>query len=200
MRIATAALAALVLAAPAFAAEVFDVDPGHSHVGFGVKHMVVSTVKGRFGSFSGTITYAPEDLARASVEVTIQTASVDTGIADRDAHLRNGDFLAADQFPTITFKSSRVERRGDGYVAHGTLTMRGVSREVSLPFTVNGPVEARGKTFLGFDVEPVTVNRQDWGVSWSKALDAGGLVVGNEVTLDLSVEAVKRQPEPAASP
>ncbi len=195
-RLALAGLALAALVPPAVAADTFNFDTSHTNVGFAVKHMVISTVKGRFNEFSGVITYDPQDVTKSSVEVTIKTASVDTGNADRDKHLRSADFFDAEKYPEITFKSTRVEKRGSGYVARGPLTMRGVTKEVELPFTVTGVInDPWGNTRLGAEVEPVKVNRQDFGVSWSKALDSGGLVVSDEVSLELAVEAVQKKAE-----
>lgn len=195
-RLALAGLALAALVPPAVAADTFTFDTSHTTVGFAVKHMVISTVKGRFNDFSGTIMYDPQDVTKSSVEVTIKTASVDTGNADRDKHLRSADFFDAEKYPEITFKSTRVEKRGNGYVAHGPLTMHGVTKEVELPFTVTGVInDPWGNIRLGAEVEPVKVNRQDFGVSWSKALDSGGLVVSDDVALELSVEAVKKKAE-----
>jgi len=189
-------LAAIALAAaPAVAADVFTIDPTHSNVGFKVTHMMVSKVRGGFTDFRGTIRLDADDMSRSSVEVTIRTASIDTGNPDRDTHLRSADFLDADQYPEITFASTRVEKNADGsgYVAHGELTVRGVTRDLSLKFSINGPVaDPWGNRRIGIEIQPITINRQDYGVSWSKTLDTGGLVVSDQVTLDLAVEATHK--------
>jgi polyisoprenoid-binding protein YceI len=186
------ALFAAILALPAVAADTFKIDSSHTDVGFAVSHMVISKVKGTFTDVAGTIIYAPEDLSQASVDVTIKVASIDTSNADRDAHLRGEDFFHADEFPHVTFTSARIEPRGDAYLAHGHLTIRGVRREVVLPFRVTGVIQDPwGQTRMGVEVEPITIDRTDFGVSWSKSLDSGGLVVGNEVRIEVSVEAVK---------
>jgi polyisoprenoid-binding protein YceI len=195
-RLAFVGLALAALASPAAAAEVFTFDTSHTTVGFAVKHMVISTVKGRFDDFSGTVTYDPQDVTKSSVEVAIKTASIDTGNADRDKHLKSADFFDAEKYPEITFKSTRIEKRGNGYVAYGPLTMRGVTKEVELPFTITGVInDPWGNTRIGAEVEPVKVNRQEFGISWSKTLDGGGLVVSDDVTLELSVQAVKKKAE-----
>jgi len=132
------------------------------------------------------------------VRVTIKTASIDTGNADRDNHLRSPDFFDAAKYPEITFASTRIEKRGDEYVCIGTLTIRGVSREVAIPFRILGVVrDQRGNTRLGVEAG-LTINRLDYGVSWSRALEGGGLVVGNDVKIELNVQAIKRA-APAAS-
>lgn len=190
-----AALALLPLAAPATAAVPFTIDASHSSIGFGVTHMLVSTVTGKFTDFSGTVHFDEADLTRSAVEVVIRTASIDTGNSRRDDHLRNSDFFDAEQFPDITFRSQRVERDGEGYALVGPLTMRGVTREVRIPFRLRGTItDPSGNTRLGA-AGRLTLNRQDYGVSWSRALDTGGLVVGNEVEIELSIQAIHQKKE-----
>ncbi|MCS6818199.1 MAG: YceI family protein [Blastocatellia bacterium] len=183
---------------PAWGADEFVIDPVHSSIEFSVRHMMVTNVRGRFREFSGTIVYDEKDITKSSVRVTIKTASIDTGNADRDNHLRSPDFFDAAKYPEITFVSTRIEKRGDDYVCIGTLTMRGVSREVAIPFRILGVVrDPRGNTRLGVEAG-LTINRLDYGVSWSRALEGGGLVVGNDVKIELNVQAIKRA-APAAS-
>lgn len=189
-----------VAASPVMAAEVYTIDPVHSTVGFTVKHMVVSKVRGNFETFEGTIHYDPEDVTNSKVSVTIQTDSIDTDNADRDKHLRSPDFFAADEYPTITFESTSVEKTDDGFIAHGDLTMRGVTKKVSLPFSITGEItDPWGNQRMGLEIEPVVIDRQDYGISWSKVLDAGGLAVSNDVTVDLAVAAVKKPEKEAES-
>lgn len=189
--VGVASLAAAVTGS-AVAADRYVIDTAHSKVSFVVSHMVIGKVRGMFDDFSGTITTNPEDIAKSRVEVAIRTASIDTGNDKRDEHLRSGDFLAAAEHPEITFVSDRVEKQGDGYVAHGELTIRGVSKPISLPFTVLGTIQDPwGNTRAGLEFEPITIDRQEFGVSWSKTLDTGGLVAGDEVRIELAVEAVK---------
>ncbi len=188
----------LVSFAPVWGADEFAIDPVHSSVEFSVRHMMVTNVRGRFREFSGTILYDDKDITKSSVRVVIKTASIDTGNADRDNHLRSPDFFDAAKYPEITFVSTRIEKRGDEYVCIGTLTIRGVSREVAIPFRILGVVkDQRGNTRLGVEAG-LTINRLDYGVSWSRALEGGGLVVGNEVKIELNVQAIKRA-APAAS-
>ncbi|GBC77504.1 Protein YceI [bacterium HR08] len=182
----------LALAVPARSADEFVIDPVHSSIEFSVRHMMVTNVRGRFREFSGTIFYDEKDITKSSVRVTIKTASIDTGNADRDNHLRSPDFFDAAKYPEITFASTRIEKRGAEYVCIGTLTIRGVSREVAIPFRVLGVVrDQRGNTRLGVEAG-LTINRLDYGVSWSRALEGGGLVVGNEVKIELNVQAIRR--------
>jgi polyisoprenoid-binding protein YceI len=186
------AMVGLALVGPAWSADEFVIDPVHSSIEFSVRHMMVTNVRGRFREFSGTILYDEKDIAKSSVRVTIKTASIDTGNADRDNHLRSPDFFDAAKYPEITFVSTRIEKRGDDYVCIGTLTIRGVSREVAIPFRILGVVrDQRGNTRLGVEAG-LTINRLDYGVSWSRALEGGGLVVGNEVKIELNVQAIRR--------
>jgi len=175
-----------------FAAD-WAIDPVHSNVGFKVTHMVISKVKGQFDDFSGTIkNFDGEKFSDASVEVTVQTASVNTQNDRRDGHLRSGDFFGADSFPTITFVSTKVTPAKDGkFQVTGNLTMRGVTKPVTLDVVYNGMVPmGDGKAKAGFSAT-TTINRQDWGVSWSKNLDAGGLVVSDDVDLIFELELNK---------
>lgn len=181
-------LGLLLLGTTAFAADEYKIDPVHSRVGFAVSHMVVNTVHGRFGDFSGSIIFDDKDISKSSVSVAIKSASVNTDNSQRDNHLRSADFLDAANHPEITFKSKSVEKKGNDYVAHGTLTIRGVSKDVDLLFQLKGPVSVGPKSLLGAEAS-LTINRQDFGVSWSKSLDKGQLVVGNDVKIEINVEA-----------
>ncbi|HYX52071.1 MAG TPA: YceI family protein [Candidatus Limnocylindrales bacterium] len=181
----------------ALAADEFKIDPVHSTVAFSVKHMVVNTVHGRFNDYSGTILLDDKDPSKSSVEVSIKTASINTDNAQRDGHLKSPDFLDAAKYPEITFKSNSVEKKGDGYMAHGTLAIRGVSKNVDMPFKLNGPINVGGSSLLGAEAS-LTINRQDYGVSWSKTLDGGSLVVSNDVKIDINVEAKQAKPAAAA--
>ncbi len=181
---------AVLMALPA-AAEEYSIDTAHSTVQFTATHMVVSKVKGFFRTVEGTIQYEPDQPDKSSVRVRIDAASIDTRNDKRDEHLRSGDFLDVQSHPDITFASTRVERSGDRWLAHGDLTIRGVTKPVTIPFKVNGPItDPWGNRRIGIEAEPITINRQDFGVSWNKTLDAGGLVVGDDVQIDLDVEAV----------
>lgn len=187
-----AIFAALIVAFPVRSADTYQIDTAHSWIGFSVRHMMVTNVRGRFTDFSGTIVYDEQDITKSSVSVTIKTASINTENADRDRHLRSADFFDVEKYPEITFVSQRIEKRGDGYLCIGTLSIRGVSREVAIPFTVTGKVkDQRGNTRIGVEAS-LTINRQDYGVTWNRALDAGGVVVGNDVKIELNIEAINR--------
>jgi polyisoprenoid-binding protein YceI len=191
-------LAVVAISGTGFAADEYKIDPAHSTVGFNVKHMMVSTVHGRFNDFSGQIVYDDKEISKSSVKVAIKTASVNTDNTARDNDLRGANFLDVEKFPEITFQSKSVEKKGDGYVAHGTLTIHGVAKDVDLPFTLNGPLATpRGKV-MGADAG-LTINRMDYGVSWSRSLDGGGMVVSNDVKIELNVEARTTPPAPPAA-
>jgi len=178
-------------AAAAFGADKFDFDPMHTQIGFGVKHLVISTVKGKFNEFTGTILYDSSDITKSSVSLTLKTASINTGVEMRDNDLRSPNFFDAAKYPEITFQSSRIEKKDDGFVAVGALNMHGVSKEVAIPFTVSDKIkDPRGKERFGVE-GTLTLDRRDWGLTWDKRIESGGLVVGNEVRIELSVEAVK---------
>lgn len=174
-------------------AEVWKVDPAHSSVGFTVRHLVVTKVNGLFTDFDGEITYDGKDLSKGAVTFTVQAKSISTDNQQRDDHLRGADFFAVDSFPTLTFKSTKiVPGQGDNFKMTGDLTIRGITKEVTFDCTANGTVSAFGGTRAGFSAT-ATINRQDFKVSWSKALDGGGLVVSDEVKLNIEIEAVKAQ-------
>jgi len=183
-------------AASLAAAETYVIDPAHTVVGFSVKHMMVTNTRGVFGDVKGTVVADPNDLANSGVEVTIGVASIDTRNADRDTHLRSADFFDVEKFPTMSFKSTTVEKRGEGYVATGQLTIKGVSKEIALPFTVSGPItDPWGSVRYGLEFEKVKINRKDFGLTWNNVMETGGLVVGEEVTIELEVELVKQKPQ-----
>ena len=168
------------------------IDSAHTDVGFSVKHLMISTVRGRFGDVRGTITLNGTDLTRASVEAEIATTSIDTRTEQRDAHLRSADFFEVERYPAITFRSRRVERiKGDRYRIIGDLTIRDITREVAL----EGTDEGRGKDPWGGDrlafSATTTIDRRDFGLTWNQALETGGVLVSNEIKISLDVQAVK---------
>ena len=181
------------LAAPAFAQSSWEIDPAHSNVQFGVRHMMISTVHGKFTKFTATATGDEKDAAHAGVQASIDVASIDTGDEKRDAHLKTADFFDAEKFPTITFKSTKVEAAGDRrFKLHGDLTMHGVTKPVVLDVEATPEVKGmRGETRAGARAT-TKINRKDFGISWSKSMDGGGVVVGDEVEVTIDVEAVKK--------
>ena len=171
----------------------WNVDPSHSSVGFGVRHMLMSTVRGQFKDYAVAAEVDETDLSRSTATVTIQAASVDTGAPDRDAHLRSGDFFDVENHPLITFATKRLEpKRDDGeYRLIGDLTIRGVTREVALDAEVTAPLkDPWGNTKAGLSAEG-KINRKDFGLGWNAVLEAGGLVVGDSVKLAIDLELAK---------
>jgi polyisoprenoid-binding protein YceI len=169
----------------------WQLDSIHSHVGFSVKHMMVTTVRGQFKSYRGTVQLDPTNFTRSSFEGEIDVASIDTNNADRDNHLRTNDFFDAANHPKITFKSTSVEAKDAGeYIVHGDLTIRGVTKRVSLDVEYHGTSKnPYGKTVAGISVRG-TVNRKDFGVSFNAVLETGGVAVGEKVKLEIDVEAI----------
>lgn len=170
------------------------IDPAHTRIGFSVKHMGLSRVRGVFSDFEGTVTIG-ESEADTSAEFTIQATSIDTGQSQRDEHLRSNDFLDMPNHPTLEFRSTKVELDGDTWKVLGDLTIRGVTRSV----TLDAEFEGAGPDILGNAEQPrigfsaeTTINREDFGVNWNQAMEAGGLVVGKEVKIELNVEAVRQ--------
>ena len=188
-----ACLFALAAAVPAWAAN-WEIDPAHSTASFKVRHLAVSNVSGGFGKVTGTVKWDEAEPTLASVEAVIDATTIDTGVPDRDKHLKSPDFFDVEKFPTITFKSKKVEKTtGGGLKVTGDLTMHGVTKEVVLD--VDGPVtpivDPWGNTKSGASAT-TKVNRQDFGVSWNKTMDKGGLVVGNDIAVSIDVELVRK--------
>jgi polyisoprenoid-binding protein YceI len=190
------ALAAVLAASPAFGAESFIVDKSHSEVGFQIRHMM-SKVRGRFNEYEGRIVADRAKPENSSVELTIQAASIDTANANRDKDLRSANFFDTETYPTITFKSSRMTPKGkDAYDVTGTLTMRGVSKEITVPVTVLGIMKnQRGIETAGFETA-VTLNRKDFGITWNRAMDTGGVLLGEDVSISINLQARKEEAVP----
>lgn len=181
---------------PAFAAS-YTLDGAHSRIGFGVKHMMVSTVKGSFKAFSGTVVIDDADVTKSTVSVEMETASVDTGIEKRDEHLKSADFFDVANHPKMTFKSTSVKKQGQKLLVTGNLSLHGVTKPVTL--TVEGPTKewtnpwgqvVRGASATG------KINRKDFGLAWGKVTEAGAVVVAEEVTLEFELELVKAAEAP----
>ena len=169
----------------------WSVDPMHTQVEFSAKHMGIMTVKGAFTGVSAAIDFNEDDFTASSVEATIDARTLRTHDDRRDAHLKSADFLDVEQFPTITFKSKRVEKKGDELVLVGEFTMHGVTKELSLPARLSGPVkDPWGNNRIGLEIK-WKLSRKDYGMTYNKALETGGLVVGDEVQIDVNAEAVK---------
>lgn len=168
------------------------IDPTHSGVHFSVRHMVFAKVRGRFDTWSGSLHWDGEDLTTASVEVEIDAASIDTGVGDRDKHLRSPEFLSVEEFPKLTFKSKRIEKlKGEKVRVVGDLTIRDVTREVVLDAEYNGQAkDPWGNQRVAFNAT-TSLNRADFGLTWNQALEAGGVLVGERIEIELEVQAVQ---------
>ena len=169
----------------------YRVDAGHSVIGFSIKHFEISFVRGRFKDFTSTIHYDAADVTKSTVEFTAKVESIDTGVAGRDNHLRSADFFDVAKFPEMTFKSTKVEKKGKGYVLHGDFTLKGVTKQISFPFNLIGAVkDNRGNVRFGVAAE-TKINRRDYGITWGAKMANGGLNVADEVIIDLQLEAIK---------
>jgi polyisoprenoid-binding protein YceI len=173
--------------------ENWQVDGAHSAVNLTVRHMVISKVRGQFTKWSAKLALDTADLSRSSVEVEIQAASIDTGVADRDAHLRSGDFLAAEKFPTLRYRSRRVEAPSkDRLRVVGDLTIRDVTREVVLDVEYGGQgKDPWGNQRAGFSAT-TSINRKDFGLTWNQALETGGLLVADRVDIEIELQAIRQ--------
>jgi polyisoprenoid-binding protein YceI len=181
------------LTIPQTSTTTWNIDPAHSVVEFKVKHMMISNVKGQFAKVTGALTLDESVLTNSKVEAVIEAASIETRDAQRDAHLKSPDFLDAEKFPTLSFKSTRISLVRDGELAaEGNLTIRGVTRKVV--FTVEGPTppakDPWGNTRVAVSAT-TKINRKDFGLTWNTALETGGILVGDEVTITLDVQFVK---------
>lgn len=169
----------------------WQIDTVHTHVGFSVKHMMVSTVRGQFKQYSGTLTIDSADFTKSRFEGEVDVTSIDTGNSQRDDHLRSGDFFDAANHPKIKFANSKIESKGDGeFVVHGDLTIRGTTLPIALEVEYHGTSKNPwGKTVTGFSAKS-TVNRKDFGLSWNALLETGGVAVSEKVKIEIEVEAV----------
>ena len=170
----------------------YNLDPSHSRLGFSTRHAMVTTVRGAFKDFTGEAVVDTENPAASKVNVTIKTASIDTGVADRDAHLRSADFFDAETYPEITFVSTDVERDGDDWTITGDLTIKDVTKPVAIEFESTGSArDPFGNTRIGFEGR-TTINRKDWGLSWNAALETGGFLVSDKIKLDIDISAIAK--------
>ena len=175
----------------------FVLDPAHTRVGFVARHLMVTKVRGNFAELEGTITVA-ENAAASSATATMQAASVSTGSADRDTHLRSGDFFDVERFPTLSFTSTAVERAGDGFRVTGDLTVRDVTRPVTLDVEIDGVVaDPWGNERLAVTAS-TEIDRADWGLTWNVSLETGGVLVSKKVRIEIEAEAVRQADQSAA--
>ncbi len=179
--------------APEPTTTTWNIDPVHTMAEFKVRHMMITNVKGHFTGVTGMLTLDEQDITKSHVEASIDAASINTREADRDTHLKSADFLDVEKFPKLTFTSTRVTRTGDGELqVEGDLTIHGVTRKVT--FAVEGPTppgkDPWGNTRIGWTAT-TKINRKDFGLTWNTALETGGILVGDEVTITFDVEAIK---------
>jgi len=171
----------------------WNIDPAHSTVEFGIKHMMIATVKGRFGTLSGTLQFDGSDITGGSVEATIDVSSISTNEPNRDGHLRSPDFFHVEQHPHMTFKSSKVEHvEGDEYRITGDLTIRDVTKPVTLDVTHEGQItDQYGKRRIGFAAE-TSISRKEYGLTWNQMVENVGAIAGDKVKVNLHIEAVRQ--------
>ena len=186
---------------PAFAQSRFEIDPVHSSAQFAVRHMMISNVRGEFEKVSGSVLFDANNLAASKVEATIDAASINTRNEKRDGHLKSAEFFDVANYPTLSFKSTKIEKKGDNYVMTGDLTIHGVTKQTA--FTVEGPArpvkDPKGIQHTGASAT-TTINRKDFGLVWNKAMDSGGAVVGDEVRITLDVEMAQKPDQPVGLP
>ncbi|WP_141619931.1 YceI family protein [Myxococcus sp. AB036A] len=181
------------------ATTTWNIDTTHSAIHFSVRHMVIAKVRGSFRKYSGAISLDEQDITKSSVAVTIETGSIDSGVDQRDNHLRSPDFFDVEKFPTITFKSTKVEKAsGNGLKVTGNLTIRDITREVVLDAEqLGGAKDPWGNVKTAFEAK-TSVDRRDFGLTWNQALEAGGVLVGEKIEIAIEVQAVKAQADQAA--
>ena len=177
-------------------AGTYSIDPVHSNVGFGVRHMGLAIVLGEFTDYTATISYDPNDITKSSVQFTARVASLDTDVKQRDDHLRSADFLEVEKYPDMIFRSTRIERTSDKtFVAYGDLRIKNVTRQIALPVEFYGVIkDSQGHTRMGGSAI-LNINRLDYGIRWSQVLDNGSLVVDNNVRIELQFEAIRQEPK-----
>jgi len=171
----------------------YNIDTAHSEIAFVARHMMFAKVRGQFKSWTAALSYDPRDLSKTGVQVDIDTASIDTREAQRDGHLRSDDFFNAEKFPKMTFRSKRIEGAGEKkYKLVGDLTIRDVTREMSLDVEqTGGGKDPWGNQRLGFSAKGA-INRSDWGLKWNQALDAGGVLLGEKVEIEVEAQVIEK--------
>jgi len=170
----------------------YTLDPTHSRLGFSTRHAMVTTVRGQFKEFTGEAVVDTADPAASKVEVTIQAASIDTGVADRDGHLRGADFFDVENYPEVRFVSTDVERDGDDWAITGDLTIKDVTKQITLDFESTGSAkDPFGNLRIGFEGK-ATLSRKDWGLTWNAALETGGMLVSDKIKLEFDISAIAK--------
>lgn len=178
----------------------WQIDPAHSEIQFSARHMMISKVRGIFENFSGVVEFDENNPENSTVNVEIEAKSINTREDQRDNHLRSPDFLNAEEYPTLTFTSTRVEKTGDSAgKLYGDLTIRGVTKPVVLDVEYAGQAKSPwGTTSAGFSAS-TKINRKDWGLTWNQALETGGVLVGDKISIDIELEIVKQEQEEAVA-
>ncbi len=187
------AASGLLLAGTAVSAETYSVDPAHTSIAFSIRHLGISNVRGHFGEFAGTVVMDKGAIKEA--DATMQVKSIDIGVKQRDDHLRSADFFDAAKYPVIKFKTKSVEKKGDNFVLVADFTIRGVTNEVRLPVKLNGPIRDQdGRTRIGLEGK-LEINRKDYGINFDAVLESGVALVGEEVSIEVNIEAVQQTDE-----
>jgi len=170
----------------------YTLDVAHTRLGFSARHAMVTTVRGAFKDFEGTAHVDTANPANSKVELTIKADSIDTGVADRDAHLRSGDFFEVETYPELTFDSTEVSRDGDDWTITGDLTVKGITKPVTIEFESTGSArDPFGNLRIGFEGH-TTLSRKDWGLTWNAALETGGFLVSDKVKLEFDISAIQK--------
>jgi polyisoprenoid-binding protein YceI len=170
----------------------YTIDAAHSRLGFSARHAMVTTVRGQFKEFTGEAVVDTATPANSKVDVTIQAASIDTGVTDRDAHLHGADFFDTETYPEITFTSTQVERDGDDWAITGDLTIKDVTKPITIDFESTGSArDPFGNLRIGFEGR-ATISRKDWGLTWNAALETGGMLVSDKIKLDFDISAIQK--------
>jgi polyisoprenoid-binding protein YceI len=170
----------------------YALDPSHSRLGFSTRHAMVTTVRGQFKDFTGEAVVVTADPAASKVVVNIKAESIDTGVADRDAHLRSADFFDVENFPEITFTSTDVARDGDDWTITGDLTIKDVTKPITIDFESTGSArDPFGNLRIGFEGK-ATLSRKDWGLTWNAALETGGMLVSDKIKLEFDISAIQK--------
>jgi len=198
-RLIAVALAAVLPALALAEASTWNIDPSHTDASFAVKHLVISTVRGHVGKTTGTLKLDEKDLTKSSVDATVDVSTIDTRVPKRDADLKSANFFEAEKYPTMTFKSKKVQKAGNGKLkVTGDLTMKGTTKPVTLDVAYTKPItDPGGNTRRGFSAT-TRINRKDFGLQYSKMVEAGP-VVGDQVDIQIDAEAIKEKPKESAS-
>ena len=184
-------LCVMLVGSNVFAQSVYKIDGVHSNIGFSVKHLMISTTRGEFTDYAGEIQFNSEDLSSFSIDIVIEAKSINTRNEKRDGHLMGKEFFDVEKYPTLSFKGRQLVKSGDGYDLTGDLTIKAVTKGITIPVTIAGPIQRKAGEAIGLSGE-IIINRQDYGVSWSKTMDQGGFMVADNVKIIIELEANKK--------